>query len=59
MPKQAESASKFSALKEMELSRGVDTDAQMQRLLEIENAYAANARLLQTLDDMIDRLLRL
>ena len=42
--KQAESASKFSALKEMELSRGVDTDAQMQRLLEIENAYAANAR---------------
>jgi flagellar hook-associated protein FlgK len=31
----------------------------MQRLLEIENAYAANARVLSTLDDMIDRLLGL
>jgi len=54
---QAESAGKYSALREMELSHGVDTDAQMQRLLEIENAYAANARVLSTLNDMIDRLL--
>lgn len=57
--RQAESANKFNLLREMELSRGVDRDAQMQRLLDIENAYAANARVLRTLDDMIDRLLRL
>jgi len=53
----AEASGKFTALREAELSRGVDTDQQMQRLLEIENAYAANARVLSTLDDMIERLL--
>lgn len=53
----AETSGKFTALRESELSRGVDTDQQMQRLLEIENAYAANARVLSTLDDMIDRLM--
>lgn len=55
----AETSGKFTALREAELSRGVDTDQQMQRLLEIENAYAANARVLSTLDDMIERLLGL
>lgn len=55
----AETSGKLTALREAELSRGVDTDQQMQRLLEIENAYAANARVLSTLDDMIDRLLGL
>lgn len=55
--RQAETSATFNALKEMELSRGVDMDAQMRRLLEIENAYAANARVLSTLDDMIDRLM--
>lgn len=55
----AETGGKFTALREAELSRGVDTDHQMQRLLEIENAYAANARVISTLDDMLDRLLGL
>jgi flagellar hook-associated protein 1 FlgK len=55
----AETSGKFTALREAELSRGVDTDRQMQHLLEIENAYAANARVLSTLDDMLDRLLGL
>jgi flagellar hook-associated protein 1 FlgK len=55
----AETSGKFTALREAELSRGVDTDQQMQRLLEIENAYAANARVISTLDDMLDRLLGL
>jgi flagellar hook-associated protein 1 FlgK len=55
----AETSGKFTALREAELSRGVDTDRQMQRLLEIENAYAANARVISTLDDMLDQLLGL
>lgn len=35
----------------------VDTDAELQTLLVIEQAYAANARVIQTVGDMIDRLL--
>lgn len=36
---------------------GVDTDAEMQRLLVIERAYAANARVLKTADEMLQTLL--
>lgn len=43
-----------------ELGRaGVDTDAELSNLMLIERAYAANARVLQTLDDMMETLLRL
>ncbi|MFB2594638.1 flagellar hook-associated protein FlgK [Paracoccus sp. p4-l81] len=45
-------------LKTLHLSDGVDTDAEMQRLLQIEQAYAANARVVQTIDDMLSQLLR-
>ncbi len=38
---------------------GVDTDAELSNLMLIERAYAANARVLQTLDDMMQTLLRL
>ncbi len=38
---------------------GVDTDAELANLMLIERAYAANARVLQTLDDMMETLLRL
>lgn len=38
---------------------GVDTDFELQNLLVIEQAYAANARVIQTVGDMIDRLLQL
>lgn len=40
-------------------SRGVDTDAQMQDLLKLERAYAANARVLTTLDDMLRQILEI
>ncbi len=49
----------YLALREAELRGGVDTDAQMQRLLEIEKAYAANARVISTIDEMLDQLMRL
>lgn len=48
-----------SALREEELSRGVDTDAEMQNLLRIETIYAANARVVQAADAMLDELMRM
>ena len=50
-------ASQQQALRQMELSQGVDTDAQMQKLMQIEQAYAANARVISTADEMIQTLL--
>lgn len=41
------------ALQKMELAKGVDTDAELQDLLLIEQAWSANARVLKTVDDMI------
>jgi flagellar hook-associated protein 1 FlgK len=46
-------------LKGRELAMGVDTDEEMQKLLMIEAAYSANARVIQTVDDMIETLLGL
>lgn len=37
----------------------VDTDQELQSLLLIEQSYAANARVIQTVSDMIDRLLQI
>ncbi|MEQ9692736.1 flagellar hook-associated protein FlgK [Shimia sp. SDUM112013] len=52
-------SAKHTQLKEIELSYGVDTDAEMQNLLVIEQAYAANARVVQTLDELMETLLRM
>ena len=38
---------------------GVDTDQELQSLLLIEQSYAANARVIQAIDDMINRLLQI
>ncbi len=43
----------------LEKEGGVDSDAEMQRLLVIEQAYAANARMIQTIDDLMQTLLRI
>ncbi len=48
---------KSDALRKEELEMGVDTDAEMQQLLVIEQAYAANARIVKTVDDMVKLLL--
>jgi flagellar hook-associated protein 1 FlgK len=50
-------AARASALQGMELGAGVDTDRELQDLLLVEQAYAANARVVQTVDDMIQILL--
>lgn len=43
----------------LEQELGVDTDAELQTLMEIEHAYGANARMIQALDDMMTTILRL
>ncbi len=47
------------ALRAAELNTGVDSDHELQQLLLIEQAYAANARVIQTADDMLQTLLGL
>ncbi len=53
------SATRRDSLKTAELAGGVDSDQELQRLLLIEKAYAANARVVQTIDSMLDILMRL
>lgn len=46
-------------MKEIELAQGVDTDAELSHLMLIEQAYAANARMLEVVDEMMQQLLRI
>jgi len=48
-----------SALQEQELARGVDSDQELQKLLLIEKAFAANARVIQVVDNMLNDLLEI
>ena len=41
------------------LAEGVDSDAEMQKLLQYEQSYAANARVLVAIDEMLDQILRM
>lgn len=53
-------ASVNQGLRDTELSAsGVNTDTEMQRLLQIEQAYAANARVISAVDEMIRRLMEI
>ena len=47
----------MESLSEAAARNGVDTDDEMQKLLLIEQAYAANARVMQTLDELMQHLL--
>jgi len=48
---------RYDHLHTIELANGVDTDQEMQTLLLIEQAYAANARVMKAASEMIDSLL--
>lgn len=50
---------KLTALTDLEAQNGIDTDQEMQELLVIEKNYAANAKVIQAVADMIDTLIRL
>lgn len=54
-----QSAAHASELTQQVLAQGVDTDAEMQRLLLVEQAYSANARVITTADAMLRRLLEI
>ncbi len=53
------STAKVDALKAQELQGGVDTDYEMQQLLLVEQSYSANARVIKTLETLMDTLLRI
>lgn len=52
-------ASRLTELTERHLADGVDSDEEIQRLMLIERAYAANARVIETVDEMMQTLLRM
>lgn len=49
----------FQEMAQAERAEGVDTDAELQRMILIEQTYAANARMIQVIDEMLDRLMRI
>ncbi|MGL4309286.1 MAG: flagellar hook-associated protein FlgK [Paracoccaceae bacterium] len=54
---EAFAAARFETLRDLEAQSGVDTDAELQTMLAIEQAFAANARVISTVDDMIQTLI--
>lgn len=52
-------ASTLTEMQKAELALGVDTDEELQSLMKIEQAYAANARVLQVVGELMDTLLRI
>ena len=52
-------ATSYTEMAKAELALGVDSDAELQNMMLIENAYAANAKMLSTINEMMDTLLRM
>lgn len=52
-------SARWNLLKEAELADGVDSDQELQKLLLIEQSYAANARLIQTASSMLQTLMEI
>jgi flagellar hook-associated protein 1 FlgK len=50
---------RYEGLQQAILSNGVDTDQELQKLLLIEQSFAANARVIQTADELIQLLIGL
>lgn len=53
------STARLNELTERQLADGVDSDAEFARLILIEQNYAANARMIATVDEMMQQILRL
>lgn len=53
----AQDSARAATLGEQLATAGVNSDAELQDLMQIEKAYAANARVLQAIDDMLNTLL--
>jgi len=55
----SQSSARHTALMAAELAGGVDTDDELQRLLKIEQMYAANARVISVAEALMDELMRI
>ena len=55
----AASNARATALNTGLLAEGVDSDDEMRRLLQYEQAYSANAKVIQTIDEMMNAILRI
>lgn len=53
------STARWEGLKEAEAAGGVDTDYEMQMLLRVEQSFAANARVIQTVNTLMQRLMEI
>ncbi len=52
-------ATRQSSLMVMELENGVDSDHEIQQLMLVEQSFAANARIIEAVDEMMQQLLRI
>lgn len=52
-------SARLTELTERQLADGVDTDSELQNLMLLERAYAANARVIQAVDEMMQTIMRL
>lgn len=50
-------ATRLDDLRQASARNGVNTDQELQKLIELEKSYAANARVVQVVDDMLSELL--
>lgn len=55
----ARTAARASLMAEAEAAAGISTDQELQDLLQIEKAYAANARVMQVVDNLLQTLLEI
>lgn len=56
---QSFATARWDTLRQAELADGVDTDQELQTLMRVEQAYAANAKVIQTIDGLMQRLMEL
>lgn len=52
-------ATSYNEMSQAELALGVDTDAELQNLMLVEKYYAANARMISVIDELMDTLIRM
>lgn len=52
----SQAAARADALRQHHLAGGVDTDDELQKLMLLEQAYAANAQVIRTIDEMMTML---
>lgn len=57
--RQTYAASLHQQMEQLVAEQGVDSDAELQRMMQIEQAYAANARIISVVDELMDMLLRM